>query len=672
MKGISTLGILLLGHQFFRLIGGGPVHVASSSFVINGQLPGLTPFIARIQATVTPANTLSNIQFAIIPKTGSVTRPISATYTSSYLQSRGYLNSQTGVMSVPVFGLYANYSNTVRLTAVFTDGTSQQNLVTVPTLDWIDTCNVFKSPNRIQSRTSSKSLSYDYMLLKNLCGAQSPIVMDTDGAVRWVGPTGYTGPSSMFFGNSIFMASSANPALGISRLDFDGTLTFIRNLSSLGVTTTNHHNYDLGKQGMLVEVDTVQWIESVLLEVDAFGNVLHTWNLANIIGAAMIAGGDDPNQFVQSGVDWLHMNAASYRKSDDSLIVSSREDFVIALDYETGAIKWILGDTTKQWFQFNSLKKYALSPGPNTLPPIGQHAVSITRDDSLLLFDDGFASLHHTPAGASRNYSAPRKYRIDTQAKTATEIWNYPNGQNLFSNICSSVYEDAPLNYLIDYANLVNIDANQYAELIGLESSGVKVFDYRFGTGGCSITWNAIPIHLERMTFTSVVPFRAVSRKTHSSAGTFDVDLPLSAAAGVETRTGNFDVVVSFVKPVTLTGATVTHGHDGTASVLGSPSVSGNDVTVHLTNVSSAQTLTVNLLGVNDSTNIDNVPISLSILNADVNQDNVVNSADVSVVKSLTGSVVTAGNFRADINGDGAFNSADIAIAKSMSGTAAP
>ena len=34
------------------------------------------------------------------------------------------------------------------------------------------------------------------------------------------------------------------------------------------------------------------------------------------------------------------------------LIISSRENFVICLDYETGAIRWILGDETKKWFTF--------------------------------------------------------------------------------------------------------------------------------------------------------------------------------------------------------------------------------------------------------------------------------------------------------------------------------
>ena len=128
--------------------------------------------------------------------------------------------------------------------------------------------------------------------------------------------------------------------------------------------------------------------------MDADGNVLKTWDLAAIISNAMIAGGDDPNQFVAPAPnDWFHQNAAAYRKSDNSLAISSRENFVIGIDYDTGAIKWILGDPTKQWFQFPSLRKFALLTGPDTLPPIGQHALSFTDDDRLLLFDDGQNSL---------------------------------------------------------------------------------------------------------------------------------------------------------------------------------------------------------------------------------------------------------------------------------------
>ena len=132
--------------------------------------------------------------------------------------------------------------------------------------------------------------------------------------------------------------------------------------------------------------------------------------MADIISAAMIAGGDDPSQFVfPTPTDWFHNNGATYNRADDSLIVSSRENFVICLDYKTSAIKWILGDPTKKWYQFPSLRKFALTVAPGSLPPIGQHAPSITFDQNLLLFDNGQNShFSESSRGSTRLCESPQ------------------------------------------------------------------------------------------------------------------------------------------------------------------------------------------------------------------------------------------------------------------------
>ncbi|HEV3410067.1 MAG TPA: aryl-sulfate sulfotransferase, partial [Chthoniobacterales bacterium] len=194
-----------------------------------------------------------------------------------------------------------------------------------------------------------------------------------------------------------------------------------------------------------------------------------------------------------------------------TLIASARELFVIAVDYDTKQIKWILGHTTKHWYvNFQSLRPYTLNaPGnvpPNTLAPIGQHTVSVTHDDKLLLFDNGVNSLtaSNNPPGLSRTYSAPRKYDINLQTKRATEMWNYESGQTLNSPFCSSVYEDGPLSYLIDYSFVDNLSPGGnplYCVLIGLNPAGAKVFDYRHTTNGCDFAWNAMPVHLEHLVF---------------------------------------------------------------------------------------------------------------------------------------------------------------------------
>ncbi|HXX41182.1 MAG TPA: aryl-sulfate sulfotransferase [Chthoniobacterales bacterium] len=495
-----------------------------------GQSAGPTPFIANLQLSASDPTMVKSVGFTITPKPGSITRPVSVTYTADYLQNRGYFDLQTGAITLPVFGLYANYSNTVTVNSCFFDDSSEQDMVTVSTGVFTDLCG-YSDPTVNQARTSDTTLSYDYILLKSNCGNdQSPVIIDTDGTVRWVGTAGLNAYASIFFRNSIYIASpppSSSNITGITRMELDGTFTFVKDYSDIGVTWSGHHNYDPGKQGILIEVNTSAWTESVIFEIDTSGNILNTWNLAQIISDAMTAGGDDPSQFVHPAPnDWFHNNAASYRASDDSLIVSSRENFVIALDYSTGAIKWILGDPTKQWYQFPSLRRYALTLGTNSLPPIGQHAVSITSDDDLLLFDDGQNSLDHSPPGASRSYSAPRKYQLDLTNNVATEVWNYPNGESLYSGFCSSVYEDGPLNYLIDYAVA---DGGSTAILIGLNSTGATDFNYQYGAGtACGFAWNAIPIHLENLLFTgpTTTAFQITSITGHQSETQISISFP--------------------------------------------------------------------------------------------------------------------------------------------------
>jgi len=95
-------------------------------------------------------------------------------------------------------------------------------------------------------------------------------------------------------------------------------------------------------------------------------------------------------------------------------------------------------------------------------------------------------------------------------------------------------------------------------------------------------------------------------------------------------------------------------------------------VTINLTNVSNAQTLAINLLGVNDGTTLGDVTIFMGVLAGDTTANCVVNSSDIAQTQSQSGQPVTASNFREDVTVNGAINSSDVAFVQAHSGTALP
>jgi hypothetical protein len=159
-----------------------------------------------------------------------------------------------------------------------------------------------------------------------------------------------------------------------------------------------------------------------------------------------------------------------------------------------------------------------------------------------------------------------------------------------------------------------------------------------------------------------------VSRKTHGTAGTFDIDLP-SDGSGVECRsggvTGDYTLVFSFVNSMVSCGSTNT----GSVSLGPNP----NQCTVNVTAVPNAQYLTVTLTGAIDSTGaIGAASGTMGALIGDTTADGTVTTADVHLTKTQSGHPVTASNFREDVMVDGSINTNDVRLVRSKSGTALP
>ena len=494
-----VLTACLLAAACSRLAEEDETQAESAHVSVVEQAPGPTPFIVNLALRLEDFSKLDSVSFTVAAKPGTFSKPVSVNYTRAWLERTGAWHAADKRLAFAVFGLYASYQNSVTLTTRFRDATTHVERLTVATPAYTGPAAVYNTPEVRTARTAAVSPGFDYMMLQN--GISSPAVLDTDGNLRWVAGGPNNSYSSLFADDVFFVGSPTTPEL--YRVELNGTYG-ARPLASTRYTNF-HHDFTRGKTGYLAELDALEGgvprIESILAEISPTGEVIKEWDMAAIFRAVMQAGGDDPSNFVRDGVDWFHMNSAVYVAADDSLLISSRENFVVKIDYATGHVKWLLGDTTKHWYvDYPSLRALALKLKSGKAP-IGQHSLSIASNGDLLLFNNGYGSLNQptgTAPGISRDYSTPSRYAIDASARTAVETWTYSPTPSIYSDVCSSVYEGgAADHYLITYSVAA---ARTRTQLVALDSAGKVAFDYAYPGNDCAVAFNSKAVDFSDLT----------------------------------------------------------------------------------------------------------------------------------------------------------------------------
>jgi arylsulfate sulfotransferase len=460
---------------------------------------GPSPFIAFVDIQAPALGRMTLASFRIKAKPGTVSRPVAVSYSAKYLQQKGVLDLAGGRLTLPVFGLYANHDNEVEIELAEHDGSTGAVTAQVRTAAFTDPNGFYDHPTLLKARGGNVSLGLDFIYLKS--GVTSPVVVDTDGQVRWMVPGPTTAIPSTFVGDGFLLGMPYRPVL--QHIGLDGS---VREFSPDRPDLTGfHHDIVPGKTGVLVGIDSntdgVPSTESVLYELDpATGTVLKRWDMADIFSRYMRAHGDDPASFVRPGVDWFHLNSAIYDPADDTLLVSSREHFVVKIGYESADIRWLFGDPTKYWHGFASLAAKSIALAPGGLYPIGQHGLELTADGALQVFNNGQPSVNQPPgqpAGEGRSYSAVSVYAINQAGTAATEIRRFDYGRSIMSPFCSSAYATGVAgSLLIDYAVA---DNGKHARLVVIDGQQQVLFDLQYPNAGCGVAWNARPIHFEAL-----------------------------------------------------------------------------------------------------------------------------------------------------------------------------
>ena len=407
---------------------------------------------------------------------------------------------------IPIYGLYADFLNTVTLNVTTEGGQKTETTVSIQTdaIDPTSIGNAIIQTDLEDAEHTSDGLTFLY---------SHKFAFDAHGDIRWVNDT-WSIPSAVLYGyeDGTYITFCGAYLEG-------GTLLIERNFlgkflrvwySPYGV----HHDITQGENGnLLVTGSHGSASEDLVYELDAnTGEVVHSLDLKTVlprsserIYAAQAAQNELGKPWGLSPNDWFHLNAIVWDVSD--VILSGRHSSaVVKMAWPSGEIKWILASPFGWPTMF---QQYLLTPAEGQTDfewPYWQHAPVLLPDQDnnpdtidLLLFDNGTVrfgnadvqeALNTHNLSAIQYYSRMVQYRINEKDHTIEQIWQYgkergnalyamrcgnaellPNGNRLgFFYIESNDFEHPSTHAVIDE---VNADGKLIWEAVVTAEDGV-------------------------------------------------------------------------------------------------------------------------------------------------------------------------------------------------------
>ena len=410
-------------------------------------------------------------------------------------------NTYGKTLSVPVLGLYPNATNKVLVTLSYEDKktTDTIEIKTGPVPSEFPKIEINKvDRNEMEPGLHACETHFaNHGKLKSI-----PFMFDDQGVVRW-------------YLDLSFHGKMVSP---FQRLN-DGTILMVGRqviyefnmLGKICKKTQINNNYGMhhdvlelpsgnllicvGKRDAYIELDG----EPVLSDSDFIilydrnsSRIIKEWDLAKHLD---VARGDQ--NFLRKG-DWLHMNGLAYDESDNSIIVSGRNQGLIKISWDN-ELQWILSPQ-KGWeksgrkSQGFATKPFLLSAVDSKGAPFDKaiqdgdksaeyfdfpwapHAPAIHPNGNLLVFDNGFYRNYSN----KNNYSRAAEYEINKKDKTATQVWQYgkSRGSSFYSSIISDVDFLPKTNNILVTSGFITPKDNHSAKIVEVDyESGKEVFE---------------------------------------------------------------------------------------------------------------------------------------------------------------------------------------------------
>jgi arylsulfate sulfotransferase len=195
------------------------------------------------------------------------------------------------------------------------------------------------------------------------------------------------------------------------------------------------------------------------------------------------------------GRNWAHVNSIDYDPSDDSIIISIRQQSAVAKITRDDKVKWILS-SPDGWK--GELAKKVLKPVDKNGKAIicenskcegdfdwtwAQHAAFLTGKGTMTVFDNGDGRGMEQPPMKTFNYSRAVEYKIDEKKGTVQQVWEFGKelGYDYFSTVVSTVkYQKDKNTHLIHFGSRHLFEKNDVShptlmEVSATDSKEVKV-----------------------------------------------------------------------------------------------------------------------------------------------------------------------------------------------------
>lgn len=246
-----------------------------------------------------------------------------------------------------------------------------------------------------------------------------------------------------------------------------------------------HHDYYEMKNGnLLVASDDflsdAGTVEDIIVELDRkTGEAVKTFDLKDILNM------EDGKSESWTAYDWFHNNSVWFDEATNSITLSGRhQDAVINIDYDTGGLNWIIGDSTG-WS--DEYQKYFFTPIGELEWQWSQHAAMITPEGYVFILDNGNnkSKIANQYVSAADSYTRGVIYEINTDDMTIRQVWQYgkERGSAFYSPYISDVDYLAENHYIVHSGGIVYKDGkvqNQPAGIAGadkLVSSTVEILN---------------------------------------------------------------------------------------------------------------------------------------------------------------------------------------------------